>query len=63
MVVLSKVLEADFCRDNENIELYVESEPVWDFKVQNGELRLIHERVKGWETYKIVTIEELKIGT
>ena len=60
MIRLKDVLAADFCKDNDNIELYVGGEPVWDFKTQNGELRLIHEPVKGSETFKTVTVKEIK---
>lgn len=45
MITLNQVLTSDHFggRYDENIKLQVNREPVWDFKEQNGELRLIHE--------------------
>ena len=48
MITLNQVLTSDHFggRYDESIKLLVNGEPVWDFKEQNGELRLIHERQK-----------------
>jgi hypothetical protein len=45
MITLNQVLTSDHFggRYDESIKLQVNGEPVWDFKEQNGELRLIHE--------------------
>lgn len=45
MITLNQVLTSDHFggRYDENIKLQVNGEPVWDFKEQNKELRLIHE--------------------
>ena len=60
------LLSEAVCNDSqENLNktgIYVEDDPVWDYKVQNEELRLISEPVKGSETYECVTLGELKKG-
>lgn len=45
MTTLNQILMSDYFggKYNENLKLQVNREPVWDFKEQNGELRLIHE--------------------
>lgn len=61
-VTLANILKTDFCQKHETgkINLYVNNQPVWDFKVQDGKLKLIHETVKSSETYGIVTLSEIK---
>ena len=45
MTTLNQVLMSDHFGGeyDENLKLQVNGEPVWDFKEQNRELRLIHE--------------------
>lgn len=39
--------------------MLVNEEPVWDYKDQDGELRLIHEPVEGSKDYGFVYLAEL----
>ena len=44
-VTLNQILSSDYFKEgySKNIRLRVNGENVWDFKEQNGNLRLIHE--------------------
>ena len=45
IVTLNQILSSDYFKEgySKNIRLRVNGENVWDFKEQNGNLRLIHE--------------------
>lgn len=46
--------------NGDDVELFVSGQPVWDYKVQNGKLKLIHEPVQGSDKYETITVGELK---
>lgn len=57
-ITLNSVFNSDYFggRFDENIKLNVNGQNVWDFKVQNGELRLIHEPLGVKETVAVKEI-------
>lgn len=58
MITLNQVLTSEHFggKYDENIKLQVNGEPVWDFKEQNGNLRLIHEPLGVKEEVVLVEI-------
>lgn len=65
MINIKQLLESNFCQEASSLDklnLFVNDQKVWDYKVQNGELRLIHEPVEGSDKYDQVNLAELKKG-
>lgn len=62
MINIKQLLESNFCKEAslDKLGLFVNDQKVWDYKTQNGELRLIHEPVEGSDKYDQVTFAELK---
>jgi len=61
MVTLRAILEVDAVKqlDPEKVEIWVNREPVWDYKDLDGKLMFIHEKSKGSEKYSKVMLKEL----
>lgn len=58
---LKELLEIQEISENlDSIKIRVEKDFVWDYKDQNGELRLIHEPIKGLRDSEYVTFKELQ---
>lgn len=61
-VTIKQIFDSDFVKraDMSKFKLFVNNQKVWDYKIQDKELRLIHEPVEGSDTYEQITLAELR---
>lgn len=57
-MLFQEILNKLLSKDNDRI-VRINKGPVWDFKVQEGQLRLIHGHDKEWTNESPVTLEDL----